>query len=99
MSEGRMSPEDFDASKHKLAKLTANTCELARKILVEGVSKKDAAEAVGMKPQNVAKAMLRVEALLSDLPANFVWYEGYMPEDMAVSARKAVKDAREQAKK
>jgi hypothetical protein len=87
-----MTAEEFETQKPKLRTLSANTNELARLILVDGMSNGEAAKAVNMSPQNVSKAMRRVKALLNDLPSDYVWFEGFMPEDIAVATRKAIKE-------
>lgn len=85
-----MTAEDFDAQKHKLRTLAASTTDLARLILVEGMSNIDAAKAVGVSRQNVKKTMDRAMALLSDVPSDYVWFEGFMSPDRAVSLREEI---------
>jgi hypothetical protein len=86
----RMTAEEFDAQKHKLRTLAASTTDLARLILVERMSNTDAAKSVGVSRQNVKKTMDRAMALLSDLPSDYVWYEGYMSPERAVSLREEI---------
>jgi molybdopterin-guanine dinucleotide biosynthesis protein len=79
----RMTAEEFDDQKHKLRTLAASTTDLARLIIVEGMSNVEAAKAVGVSRQNVKKTMDRALALLADLPSDYVWFEGYMSTDRA----------------
>lgn len=44
-----------------------------------------------MSPQNVSKHMSRVHALLNDLPADYVWFEGWMPAKLAFEIRQRLK--------
>lgn len=86
----RMTAEEFDEQKHKLRSLAASTIDLARLILVEGKTNSDAAKVVGVSRQNVGKAMDRVIALLSDLPSDYVWFEGFMSPERASSLREEI---------
>lgn len=87
----RMSAQEYEEKKHKLRTLSAQNNELARLILVEGLSKTKAAAAVGMSPQNVSGAMKRVMALLTDLPSDYVYFQEWMPAKMAAEVRKELK--------
>lgn len=87
----RMSAQEYEENKHKLRTLAAQINELARLILVEGLSKTEAAAVVGMSRQNVSGAMNRVMALLNDLPSDYVYFQEWMPAKMATEVRKELK--------
>lgn len=88
----RMSAQEYEDQKDKLRTLAAQTNELARLILVDGMSKTQAAAAVGMSRQNVSGAMNRVMALLNDLPSDYVYLQEWMPAKMATEVRRELKN-------
>ncbi|MDF4211158.1 TrfB-related DNA-binding protein [Pseudomonas protegens] len=87
----RLTAEEFDEQKHKLRTLAASTTDLARLILVDGMTNTDAARAAKVSRQNVKKAMDRVMALLSDLPSDYVWFEGFMSPQRALSLKEEIR--------
>lgn len=97
--QGRMTAEEFDSQIDKLADLRGNTIELARLILVDGKTPAEAARLVGTQKQNVSKKMQRVRALLTGYPADWVQFQGMMPESMAVEVRARIKALLSQATK
>ena len=86
-----MTPEEFELAKHKLKTLRGTVIDLAEQIIVQGKTKSEAAKAVGVSRQNVQKHMNRVNALLNDLPADYVWFEAWMPEKLASEIRQRLK--------
>ena len=86
-----MSALEFDEQKHKLRTLSAQTNQLARLVLVDGLNNTKAAEMVGMSRQNVNGAMNRVKALLADMPADYVYVKEWMPAKMATEVRAKLK--------
>jgi hypothetical protein len=86
-----MTAQEFDNQKHKLRTLSVQTNDLARLVLVEGLNNTQAAAAVGMSRQNVNGAMNRVRALLSDMPADWVYFQEWMPAAMAAEIRAKIK--------
>jgi len=90
----RMSEEDFELAKHKLGRLSQNTINLAKLIIVGGLKPAVAAKEVGMSRQNVSKSMLRVYAALSDTPNGWVRVECWAPSDLAVEFLRSVEAAK-----
>lgn len=88
----RMTAQEFDEQKHKLRGMSAQNNELARLVLVEGLTHTKAAEALGMLPQNVSGAMNRVKALLQDMPADYVFVQAWMPNKKAAEIRAYLKE-------
>ncbi|NWD57462.1 hypothetical protein HX878_22315 [Pseudomonas veronii] len=91
MDVKRMSSTEFEESKYKLRTLSAQLNDLARLIIVDGMSNTKAAEALGMSRQNVNGAMQRVTALLYDMPADYVFVQEWMPKNMAARVRAELK--------
>lgn len=89
----RMTADEFEENKHKLRSLSAKTNDLARLILVDGLNNTDAAAEVGMSRQNVSKTMTRVNSLLNGMPADFVFFEGWVPGELAIEMRRRTKEA------
>lgn len=87
-----MAPEEFEAAKQRLNTLTGNVVEVARLILVEGMAPSAAAQKVGMSRQSANGAMKRVRALLASRPVDWVYFEGWMPESLAIEVRAKLKE-------
>jgi len=92
----RMSEVDFELARHKLGRLSQNTINLAKLIIVEGLKPAAAAKEVGMSRQNVSKSMQRVYAALSDTPDGWVRVECWAPEKMASEFLTRVEQARKE---
>ncbi|MNJ72393.1 hypothetical protein D3C77_690340 [compost metagenome] len=91
----RMSPEEFDSQVGKLQNLRGTTVQLARLILVDGLNHTEAAAKVGMSRQNVSKYMIRVNALLTGYPADWVRFDEWMPASLATEVRARLKEINE----
>lgn len=87
-----MTPEEFEVAKQRLNTLSGNVVAVARLILVEGMAPSAAAQEVGMSRQSANGAMKRVRALLASRPADWVYFEGWMPESLAIEIRAKLKD-------
>lgn len=87
-----MSSTEFEENKHKLRTLSAQVNDLARLILVDGLTNTKAAEQLRMSRQNINGAMQRVTALLYDLPADYVFVQEWMPKKMAARVRAELKE-------
>lgn len=81
---GSMTLEAFKANEHKLTSMSQATIDLARLVLVDGRSAKDAGEAVGVSRQNVHKTVQRVLAAFNDIPSGYVEFKAWMPKAMAI---------------
>lgn len=88
----RLTAKEFEEQKYKLRRLAASTIELARLILVEQVPNAEAAKRVNVSRQNVQKAMARVIALLSDLPPDYIWFEGFMSRERAKRLKEEIQE-------
>jgi predicted DNA-binding protein (UPF0251 family) len=95
---GSMSLEEFNASQHKLTSMSEATIELARLVLVDGHSAKNAAEAVGVSRQNVHKTVQRVVAAFNDIPSGYVELRAWMPKSMAIEINARLKALADQQK-
>jgi DNA-directed RNA polymerase specialized sigma24 family protein len=97
MDVKRMSSTEFEENKHKLRTLSAQLNDLARLILVEGLTNTKAAEVLGMSRQNINGAMQRVTALLYDMPADYVFVQEWMPKKVAARVRAELKELKDAA--
>ncbi len=87
-----MSAEAFEQQKHKLKTLSVKTNDLARLVLVEGLTAAEAAKRVGMSRQNVSKTMQRVNFFLADIPSDWEYFEAcWMPKNMAAEVRERLR--------
>lgn len=91
MSDQRMTAEEFESHLLSLRSVSKGTVELARLIMVEGMSHSDAAAATGTNRQNVRGKLKTVLARMHGAPAGWVWFEGYLPPDAAAAAKAASK--------
>jgi DNA-directed RNA polymerase specialized sigma24 family protein len=86
-----MTPEDFEGHKDKLKRLSSQTIDLARMILVDGIPNAEAARQTGMARQNVKRQMNRVMARLAGYPEGWVRFDGWMPADFVAKIKEAEK--------
>lgn len=95
----KMTADEFETAKVKLRTLSVNTVDLARLVLVDGLSIQEAATASGTSRQNANQGMKRVMALLEGLPSDWVFVEEWMPSSMAVEVRRMADEAKRKREK
>lgn len=92
----QMSAEEFEAKQDRLTKMSVQTNQLARLILVDGLNNAEAARTVRMSRQNVSKHMARVIARLNDMPADYEHLDLWVPAALAKETRAKLRSIEEE---
>lgn len=87
-----MTIEEFEVVQRKLLMMnfSGKVIEAARLIMVTGATRSQVAYELKMSRQSVYQGMIRVRAVLADIPADWVPFEGWMPKDMAAEIRQRI---------
>ncbi|NPD70356.1 helix-turn-helix domain-containing protein (plasmid) [Lichenicola cladoniae] len=83
MAKTTMTQDDFDALRPSLGRMTVDTMDVARLVLVAGVSQADAAGRYGMSRQRVYGIMKRFEAASQGWPTDWRKVEVWLPPKLA----------------
>lgn len=95
MPDTRMTEEEFDACRDRLASLSVNAVNLAHMVWVKGMSQTQAAEQLRISRQNAHGILKRATAHLNSLPGDWEKVEEWMPKDLAMEVRAKIKDAKQ----
>ncbi|MEX3614431.1 MAG: TrfB-related DNA-binding protein [Burkholderia gladioli] len=89
-----MTSAEFERIRSRLGRLTLDTVQIARRVLVEGIPQKDVAEDAGLTKQRVSSMVNRVLAAARAIPPEWVRVEEWFPPDLAAKVRKMAADAK-----
>lgn len=78
-----MTPARFDALLPLLGRLSLDTVQIARAVLVDGQTKAEVAKAAGVTRQRVGQAVQRVEAAADTAPEGWEKVELWLPPELA----------------
>jgi len=90
----RMTAEAFEALRPHIGRLALDTVQLAREVLVDGVSQSDVARKFNVSRQRVHGAVVRVMAAANDVPKGWEKVELWLPPELAAQARAMEVEAR-----
>ncbi|MDH4602358.1 TrfB-related DNA-binding protein [Pseudomonas syringae] len=94
MPNQRMTEDEFEACRNRLASLSMNAVNLAHLVWVQGLSQAAAAEQLEISRQNAHGILKRATAHLNSLPGDWEKVEEWMPKDLAKEVRARIKDAK-----
>lgn len=83
MAGAKMTAAEFDALRPRLGRLTLDTVEVARAVLVEGLGQTDAAARYGMSRQRVHGIVQRFRAAAEEVPTGWRRVEVWLPPELA----------------
>ena len=83
----RMTAEEFDALRPRLGRVSLDTMEIARAVLVDGVRQSDAATRYGMTRQRINGILRRFAAASQGVPTGWRRVEVWLPPDLADSVQ------------
>ena len=92
-----MSPNKFEAARKRFGRLSDETIEMARLVLVEGKGQTEIAKQYGLSRQRVSLAVKQVNSAIEDIPKGWVKLEIWMPSAMANRVKKMADEARKSA--
>lgn len=93
MPSSTMTQEAFDELRPDLGRLSVATMDVARLVLVEGMSQSDAGARFGMSRQRVYGIMQRFQAAMRILPTTWRKVEVWLPPELAAEVEAKSKAA------
>lgn len=94
MAKVSMTVEEFDALRAHLGRLSLDTVEIARQVLVHGLAQSEAAKQNNISKQRVSGMVSRVIAAASGTPRGWERVEVWLPPELANQVRKIEADAK-----
>lgn len=89
----KMTEVEFQTLKPLLGRLTLKSVEVAEQVLVSGRDQAEVAREYKLTRQRVNDIVGRVQAAADDVPAGWVYVEGWFPPDLAAQVRQMQADA------
>ena len=93
-----MTAKDFKSLMPRLKRMTVGNVEVARRVLVDGVSQTEAANESGLTKQRVGAVVKSVLAVSQEYPANWVQVEVWLPPELAAQVRQMADEAKARIK-
>lgn len=94
MVRAKMTPAEFTALRPSLGRLAADTIEIARAVLVDGMTQAGAAAHYGMTRQRIYGILQRFQAAAQAVPTNWRKVEVWLPPDLADQVEEMAERAR-----
>lgn len=94
MDENKMTAAAFDDLRPRLGRLTEETIDIAREVLVEGKSQSDVARERGLSRQRVSSMVKSVVSAANEIPREWQRVEVWLPPDLAEQVRQMEADAK-----
>jgi hypothetical protein len=91
-----MTAKDFKSLMPRLKRMTVGNVEIARRVLVDGISQVDAATESGLSKQRVGAVIKAVEAAARAIPPDWEQVEVWLPPELAAQVRQMAEEARAQ---
>ena len=98
MADVTMTAQEFDELRPRLGRLSLDTVELAREVLVNGKTQSDVAREHGLTRQRVSGMVSRVIAAANEIPRGWEKVEVWLPPALAEEVRKMEADAKAEAR-
>lgn len=89
-----MTAEEFDALRPRLGRLSLDSFEIARAILVDGLKTTEAANRYGMTRQRVHGIVQRFRAAAQEVPTGWRRVEVWLPPELAQKVEAMAEQAR-----
>ncbi|MCE4302531.1 TrfB-related DNA-binding protein [Xanthomonas hortorum pv. vitians] len=94
MQKVPMTAAEFERIQSRLGRLTVDTVQIARRVLVDGKSQAEVAEETGLSRQRVSKMVQRVMAAANEFPPDWERVDEWMPPELAKQVRALAAEAR-----
>jgi len=94
MAAEKMTAKEFKALMPRLKRMTVGNVEIARRVLVDGISQVEAASESGLTKQRVGALVKSVQAVALEIPADWVQVEVWLPPELADQVRQMAADAK-----
>lgn len=90
MLKPEMTAQEFDQLRPALKRLTLETVDIAREVLVDGKTHAEVAAARGKSKQRIGQMIKQVLAKRDDIPAGWEYLELWVPAPLAAEVRHQV---------
>ena len=94
MARPTMSLEDFESLRPQLGRLTLDTIDIARAVMVEGLGTTEAAKRYGMTRQRIHGIVQRFRAAAVEVPTGWRRVEVWLPPQLASQVEEMAENAR-----
>ncbi|TFE38124.1 hypothetical protein E2553_37715 [Paraburkholderia dipogonis] len=94
MAADKMTAKDFKAVMPRLKRMTVGSVDIARRVLVDGISQVDAANESGLTKQRVGALVKAVLAAAREIPADWEQVEVWLPPELAAQVRQMATEAK-----
>ena len=94
MAHARMTQAEFDALRPNLGQITLDTIDIARLVLVDGLTQAEVATVHNMSRQRVYGILQRFAAAAQNLPTGWRRVEVWLPPELAGQVEAMAKRAR-----
>lgn len=94
MAAEKMTAKEFKALMPRLKRMTVGNVEVARRVLVDGLSQVEAANESGLTKQRVNSLVKSVQAIAREIPADWEQVEVWLPPELAAQVRQLAADAK-----
>ncbi|KVX70386.1 hypothetical protein WT34_04230 [Burkholderia stagnalis] len=94
MAAEKMTAKDFKALMPRLKRMTVGNVEIARRVLVDGISQVEAANESGLTKQRIGALVKTVQAIAREIPADWEQVEVWLPPELAAQVRQMAADAK-----
>jgi len=89
-----MTAKEFKALMPRLKRMTVGNVEIARRVLVDGISQVEAASESGLTKQRVGALVKSVQAVAREIPPDWEQVEVWLPPELAEQVRQMAADAK-----
>ncbi len=89
-----MTAKEFKALMPRLKRMTVGNVEIARRVLVDGISQVEAATESGLTKQRVGALVKSVQAVAREIPPDWEQVEVWLPPELAEQVRQMAADAK-----
>ena len=94
MAAEKMTAKEFKALMPRLKRMTVGNVEIARRVLVDGISQVEAASESGLTKQRVGALVKSVQAVAREIPPDWEQVEVWLPPELAEQVRQMAADAK-----
>ena len=95
MAKVTMTADEFERIQPRLGRLTLDTVQIARRVLVDGASQVDVAHESGLTKQRVSSMVQRVIAAANEFPSDWECVDVWLPPAIAERVRQMAVEAKE----
>lgn len=93
-TENKMTAKEFKALMPRLKRMTVGNVEIARRVLVDGITQVEAADESGLSKQRIGALVKAVRTIAQEIPAGWEHVEVWLPPELAEKVRQMAEKAK-----